>query len=125
MVCLLLLLLLVVSSISLAEFRQAFNIPDENELAARLLDMRQSSMADAEQAALGGMWRCNNCTFINSIHNNTCVVCELGWTGRREVPPDKWMCSGEYGGCTFFNAKTQFYCEICSRARPDLATVRF
>lgn len=111
------------SSITMLEYRQTFGIPDENELAARLLDVKDAAARD--QGPRGATWRCNNCTFINSIHNNTCVICELGWTGRREVPPDKWICAGENGGCTFFNAKTQFYCEICNRARPDLASVRF
>ena len=105
------------------EFRETFAIPDEAELAAHLLNVQLPLLP--EQLPHGATWMCNNCTFINSINNNTCVVCELGWTGRREVPPDKWMCAGENGGCTFFNAKTLFYCEICSRARPDLASVRF
>merc|ERR1711974_164063 len=64
---------------------------------------------------------CMNCTFINSVHNHSCVVCEFGWTGRRECPADKWECLG----CTFYNPKVQFYCEICNKARSDLASVRF
>jgi hypothetical protein len=87
-------------------------------------------------------WKCMNCTFVNrfvlvriiithtrspscSVLENTCAMCEMGWTGKREVPADKWMCSGEDGGCTFFNSKRNFYCEVCNRGRPDLASVRF
>ena len=35
------------------------------------------------------------------------------------------MCAGELGGCTFFNPKTSFYCEMCNRARPDTASLKF
>lgn len=70
-------------------------------------------------------WVCGNCTFINSANDTTCAICELGWTGRRECPKDKWVCAGEKGGCTFFNPKSQFYCEVCNRARPDLASQFF
>ena len=53
-----------------------------------------------------------------------CSTC-AGWTGQRVCPPDKWECSVERGGCSFFNDKAQFYCDMCNRARPDLGTVRF
>ena len=43
------------------------------------------------------------------------------WGGARRCPPNKWVCEG----CTFFNPKTCFYCDVCNRARPDLTTVRF
>merc|ERR1712137_868948 len=66
-------------------------------------------------------WMCQNCTYINSIHNHSCSMCEYGWTGMRECPSDKWECMG----CTFYNPKTQFYCEVCDKARADLASVRF
>ena len=29
------------------------------------------------------------------------------------------------GGCTFFNPKNLFYCEVCGRVRPDLANIAF
>lgn len=59
--------------------------------------------------------------FVIFKKDTTCAMCESGWTGRRECPRDKWVCSPEKGGCTYFNSKSQFYCEVCNRARPDLA----
>ena len=69
------------------------------------------------------------------------------WGGVRVCPPDKWECSVAKGGCSYFNPKTLFYCDMCSKvrslpsavlrrrqaelstrvpqARPDLAAVRF
>jgi hypothetical protein len=48
------------------------------------------------------------------------------WSGGvRVCPPDKWECSVAQGGCSYFNPKTLFYCDMCSKARPDLAAVRF
>lgn len=70
---------------------------------------------------LGSNWMCANCTYFNSVNSTTCVVCEYGWTGRRECPPDKWACDG----CTFFNPRSMFYCDVCNKARPDLACNRF
>merc|ERR1711988_1699259 len=43
----------------------------------------------------------------------------------RRCPPDKWECSVAQGGCSYFNPKTLFYCDMCSKARPDLSAVRF
>lgn len=71
------------------------------------------------------VWLCQNCTFVNSALSSTCAVCDFGWTGQRECPPDKWCCTPSTGGCTFFNSKTLFYCDVCSRARPDLASLTF
>lgn len=34
-------------------------------------------------------------------------------------------CSATEGGCTKYNPKTIYYCEVCGKARPDLASVRF
>ncbi|RHY98210.1 hypothetical protein DYB35_004616 [Aphanomyces astaci] len=76
-------------------------------------------------AEVAQTWQCENCTFINPIAETTCAVCEMGASGRREVPKDKWICDPEQGGCTYFNLKTAFYCDVCNRARPDLATHRF
>lgn len=70
-------------------------------------------------------WRCGNCTFINQPNDAACAVCELGMDGQRAVPRGKWICAGEQGGCTFFNPTASFYCEVCNRARPDLAATRF
>ena len=52
-------------------------------------------------------------------------MCGNGWSGKREVPHGKWECLAELGGCTLFNDNSSFYCEICNRARPDLAATRF
>lgn len=66
-------------------------------------------------------WQCQNCTFVNSIDDKTCSMCELGWTGQRECPTGKWMCAS----CTFFNPDSLFYCDVCGKVRPNLAFVRF
>ncbi|KAE9011489.1 hypothetical protein PF007_g10769 [Phytophthora fragariae] len=70
-------------------------------------------------------WRCGNCTFINQPDDVCCAICELDMDGQRGVPRGKWVCAGEQGGCTFFNSMTNFYCEVCNRARPDLASTHF
>merc|ERR1712137_1428306 len=98
--------------ISISEFREVFNVPE-----VCIFHKKEK----AETVALQGNWFCQNCTYINSVHNHSCVVCEYGWTGKRECPPDKWECDN----CTFYNPKVQFYCEICNKARSDLASVRF
>ena len=66
-------------------------------------------------------WQCQNCTFVNSIDDKTCAMCELGWTGQRECPTGKWVCDG----CTFFNPNALFFCDICGKSRPNLMHVRF
>ncbi|TMW68228.1 hypothetical protein Poli38472_007900 [Pythium oligandrum] len=70
-------------------------------------------------------WQCDNCTFINLPGDVACAICELGMDGQRAVPRGKWVCAGEQGGCTFFNPVSSFYCEVCNRARPDLASTQF
>eukprot|EP01098_Paradermamoeba_levis_P009293 TRINITY_DN385_c0_g1_i11.p1 TRINITY_DN385_c0_g1~~TRINITY_DN385_c0_g1_i11.p1 ORF type:complete len:781 (-),score=237.18 TRINITY_DN385_c0_g1_i11:81-2390(-) len=104
--------------INLVAFKRFFNVSDE------LQKPKQTKQSD-QMMMMGNSWQCNNCSYINSVHNRTCLVCELGWTGRRECPPDKWVCAAEDGGCTFFNPKGMFYCEVCNKARPDLTTLRF
>eukprot|EP00928_Gymnodinium_smaydae_P006393 TRINITY_DN12258_c0_g1_i2.p1 TRINITY_DN12258_c0_g1~~TRINITY_DN12258_c0_g1_i2.p1 ORF type:complete len:1179 (-),score=178.35 TRINITY_DN12258_c0_g1_i2:170-3580(-) len=71
------------------------------------------------------IWFCSNCTFANDIMNEECIMCGIGWDGRRHVPRDQWECSAMDGGCTKYNPKTLYYCDVCGKARPDLATVRF
>lgn len=73
------------------------------------------------------LWQCENCTFLNSMRDRSCAMCSLGWSGEREVPAGKWMCTGpgNEGGCTLFNPNSMFYCEACGRCRPDLSSVRF
>lgn len=108
--------------VSMAQYRAALQLPSDAELAEML---REEEPAVAADAAPSGAWQCSNCTYMNAVTSATCAMCELGWTGRREVPPGKWVCAGEKGGCTFFNANTEYYCEVCHRARPDLASTRF
>merc|ERR1711998_793182 len=67
----------------------------------------------------------NLAEFANSIANETCVMCNLGWDGRRQVPRDQWECSQMEGGCTKYNSNDKFYCEVCGKARPSLKSVRF
>merc|ERR1712084_137710 len=84
----------------------------------------KKAQEDAEREEKANrIWQCQNCTFFNSALNTTCAVCDYGWTGQRECPPDKWCCNGPNGGCTLFNSKTLFYCDVCSRARPDLQSM--
>lgn len=77
-----------------------------------------------EQQRKEGKWTCPTCTFTNSMTEIVCDACGCGWSGSRECPKDKWTCAVEYGGCSFFNPKTSFYCEMCNKARPDLRRVR-
>lgn len=42
-------------------------------------------LKDAEDAKKPKTWCCQNCTFVNSIFEKTCAMCEMGWTGKREV----------------------------------------
>ncbi|KAL3658013.1 hypothetical protein V7S43_017055 [Phytophthora oleae] len=80
---------------------------------------------DAQRLQQQQGWRCGNCTFINQPDDVSCAICELDMDGQRGVPRGKWVCAGEQGGCTFFNSMGNFYCEVCNRARPDLASTRF
>jgi len=98
-------------------FCKTFYIPETAE--APTSEMLEKTLSESQ------FWQCSNCTFLNAVEDTTCIMCEHGWTGRREVPRDQWMCAGEQGGCTFFNPKTMFYCEMCNRARPDVASLKF
>jgi len=86
---------------------------------------RTLSSSHANQEGGGARWICRRCTVMNAATSTVCSVCEAGWTGVLECPPDKWACSVESGGCSYFNPKTTFYCVMCNRARPDLMHVRF
>jgi len=103
----------------------ALNLPTKAEVEAAIHehDLRRQ-MREAIRGVKAGYWVCKVCTFVNSGDNMTCVVCDCDMTGHRGCPPDKWICSPEKGGCTYFNPKTLFYCEMCGRARPDLSSVR-
>ncbi|OQR84514.1 hypothetical protein ACHHYP_13291 [Achlya hypogyna] len=96
-----------------------------NDAAATACAMCAEPRDKAAKAPQPQTWTCENCTCVNPILETTCSVCEMGMSGRREVPKDKWVCDPEAGGCTFFNPNTSFYCDVCNRARPDLASHRF
>mmetsp|Transcript_38587 Transcript_38587/g.119257 ORF Transcript_38587/g.119257 Transcript_38587/m.119257 type:complete len:640 (-) Transcript_38587:150-2069(-) len=86
-------------------------------------------------------WPCPTCTFINEGTSRYCAMCNTdsgrdvggadaaasaaALTGHMEVPEGYWVCAPEKGGCSKFNPNSQFYCEVCDRSRPDLATLRF
>ncbi|CAJ1461133.1 unnamed protein product, partial [Effrenium voratum] len=92
----------------------------------RGLQAAKRAQADAEQLERAQrVWSCQNCSFMNSALSSTCAICDFGWTGQRECPSDKWACTASTGGCTFFNPKSLFYCEVCGRGRPDLASMAF
>ena len=105
--------------VDLEEFCEVF------QLTLDVLRKFDEEVVDMELEKERSRWQCSNCTYINFPFDNVCEVCGMGFGGTLHVPSDKWMCDPEYGGCTFFNPKSQFYCEICNRARPDLAKVRF
>eukprot|EP01104_Vermistella_antarctica_P011016 TRINITY_DN300_c2_g7_i1.p1 TRINITY_DN300_c2_g7~~TRINITY_DN300_c2_g7_i1.p1 ORF type:complete len:1708 (+),score=390.70 TRINITY_DN300_c2_g7_i1:360-5126(+) len=117
--------------VSRDDFASVFGIESVRAALAPSTSPLSGSAADKNATAYGGMqedddmWMCSNCTFRNSVHETACVMCNTGWTGRREVPRGMWSCVGEKGGCTFFNPNKSFYCEVCDRARPDLASIRF
>jgi hypothetical protein len=85
-------------------------------------------------------WDCQQCTYKNDADTRYCAMCNFdsgrvvgpagggdaaAQFGHMEVPEGYWVCSPEKGGCSKFNPNTLFYCEVCDRARPDLATLRF
>jgi len=115
---------------SVGQFAKLFGVPEGDEAAASaaLGDGPGSKAAKAEAKAAADAaalkprtWDCGQCGCVNPAHEMMCERCGFGWAGQREVPPDKWACDA----CSFFNSKTNFYCDICNRARPDLGTVRF
>eukprot|EP01059_Diplonema_ambulator_P000956 TRINITY_DN1073_c1_g4_i1.p1 TRINITY_DN1073_c1_g4~~TRINITY_DN1073_c1_g4_i1.p1 ORF type:complete len:4122 (+),score=1331.11 TRINITY_DN1073_c1_g4_i1:86-12451(+) len=103
--------------ISYEAFLDVFSLPHD------LAPTHKPAPDAAEQPK--GYWQCRNCTFMNVPEAVQCEMCDYGWAGVRECPADKWICTPENGGCSYFNPKTLYYCEVCNRARPDLATVSF
>merc|ERR1711959_515588 len=98
---------------------KAFQIQSALQALKELAGLKEAKKAQKEAERLekaSRVWQCQNCTFINSALSSTCAVCDFGWTGQRECPQDKWCCTPATGGCTFFNPKTLFYCDVCSRA---------
>ena len=111
--------------ITMAQIAHALSLPSAADVQQTL--HQQSIRRQLREAARGvkmGFWKCKVCTFVNSGDNTTCAVCDSDWTGHRGCPADKWVCAADKGGCTYFNPKTLFYCEMCGRARPDLSSVR-
>ncbi|TPP41495.1 hypothetical protein CGC20_3525 [Leishmania donovani] len=88
-------------------------------------------------------WQCGVCTFINeSRAKPMCEICmapnprplkasgggraeRSPFGGGFECPEGYWVCSVEHGGCSKFNPNALFYCQVCEKARPNLASVRF
>eukprot|EP01061_Rhynchopus_euleeides_P007779 TRINITY_DN1682_c1_g1_i2.p1 TRINITY_DN1682_c1_g1~~TRINITY_DN1682_c1_g1_i2.p1 ORF type:complete len:3842 (+),score=1703.90 TRINITY_DN1682_c1_g1_i2:1018-11526(+) len=101
---------------TLPQFLEAFGLP---------LDLQPAKPEAPAPELERGHWACQGCTFINDPLSTSCMICGFGMAGTRECPQDKWVCTPETGGCGLFNPKSLFYCEVCSRARPDLATVSF
>jgi hypothetical protein len=107
-----------------AAFGAAFDLPAPADVLRLVREAEQRRALQTALDATSARWRCANCTYVNSADDPACAVCELSWSGRRAPPRGKWVCAAADGGCTFFNADTLFFCEVCSRARPDLAGVR-
>ena len=68
------------------------------------------------------------------MSESICTVCQVGVSPKGNqgdsddpfgflppTPEGMWMCMVD----TFFNPNTEFYCEMCNKARPDLADSRF
>ncbi|AIO00701.1 hypothetical protein LPMP_311130 [Leishmania panamensis] len=88
-------------------------------------------------------WQCAVCTFINDSRvKSMCEICmapnprplmgaggshagRSPFGGGFECPEGYWVCSVEHGGCSKFNPNSLFYCQVCEKARPNLASVRF
>jgi len=114
-----------VGLITMNQIATKLSLPTQAEVDAIVREHElKKQLREAVRGVKSGYWTCKICTFVNSSDNMTCVVCECDMTGRRGCPPDKWICSPDKGGCTYFNPKSLFYCEMCGRARPDLSSVR-
>ncbi|KPA78926.1 hypothetical protein ABB37_05990 [Leptomonas pyrrhocoris] len=101
---------------------------------------------EAEEDDVDAPWQCEVCTYINeSRAQSMCEICmapnphplrvagggggggggaDAFGTGF-ECPEGYWVCSVEHGGCSKFNPNSVFYCQVCEKARPNLASVRF
>ena len=111
--------------VTMAQVARALGLPTAGEVQQTIRDrLLRQQLREAVRGVKLGCWQCKVCTFVNSGDSTTCVACDCDWTGRRGCPPDKWVCAAEKGGCTYFNPNSLFYCEMCGRARPDLASVR-
>jgi rubrerythrin len=83
-------------------------------------------------------WQCPVCTLINEAGRQACGACGTVDSNQASVkakpgqrhavswcPEGYWVCSVEHGGCSKFNPNTAYYCDVCERGRPNLASVRF
>mmetsp|Transcript_6916 Transcript_6916/g.12436 ORF Transcript_6916/g.12436 Transcript_6916/m.12436 type:complete len:262 (+) Transcript_6916:78-863(+) len=107
------------AKVDMHEFAKCFGLPVD------AVDVGAFDIARDDYEAAPKTWMCGQCGAENLTSDIMCGNCGAGWTGKRVCPPDKWECSVERGGCSFFNDKSQYYCDMCNRARPDLGTVRF
>ena len=121
------------------------------ESAARATheDSDQDEEDEDEDDSVDAPWQCAVCTFINDSRAKAmCEICMApnprplkaaggagGGGGAHggadpfgsgfECPEGYWVCSVEHGGCSKFNPNSVFYCQVCEKARPNLASVRF
>lgn len=93
-----------------------------------------------------GPWACGVCTLVNEPSLPMCGACGTpnpnalasasasgggagsggdGGGGHWDCPEGHWTCSVEQGGCSKYNPNSAFYCQVCDRARPNLASLRF
>ncbi|EDQ90981.1 uncharacterized protein MONBRDRAFT_31645 [Monosiga brevicollis MX1] len=93
----------------------------ETELREHFFTREPEAESMETESSEDEVWLCQNCTFVNPMTERSCAMCELGWTGERTCPSNKWTCLT----CTFFNPNSLFYCDVCGKVRPDLASVRF
>lgn len=77
------------SKISRDSYQKTFELPSLEEVQQKLKMAEERKQLKKALKQTTSRWRCNNCTFVNSINDTTCAMCELGWTGRRECPRDK------------------------------------
>ena len=114
--------------IQVKDLDEAFHIKDAIKHIKDREDMKMLRAAQQEaeiEDKAEQFWACPTCTFLNSALQPVCLMCDTGWTGQRECPPDQWCCMVNTGGCSMFNSKNMYYCEVCQRARPDLKTLTF
>ena len=118
-----------------------------NPIAAGICSMCETPAPEGLTAAAPSFppWSCPMCTFINEPSSMACAVCggadpdqEKKQRSRggaapggpmsqleSRCPEGFWVCSVETGGCSKFNPKSAYYCDVCDRGRPNLSSMRF